>query len=463
MKTLHRYILREHIGPLFFALVILVSILLMNQIVLLFDKIVGKGLSWVVILEVFGLCIPFILATTMPMAVLVATMYAFGRLSSDNEIVAMKAGGISLFSIIRPLIFAALLLTILMAWFNNSILPETNYWLRSILLDISYQKPTLEIKEGILMDNLSGYSLLVQRVNRQDSRLYDVTIYDATSEGAPRTILANEGEMAFSENREDLVLTLKNGEIHQVDPENIRNYQRIEFQTQVIVIRDVGRQFERRQHGTYRTDREMSSSMMAGEVQENQNRIASITKELREKNIAVVDSLFLPSLLPESRGDINEAPVALSEPAELAIQHARKIFLTAHKRQREIEALIKRNDQLLVEIYKKFSIPFASIVFIVLGAPLRLNFKSGGTGTVIVLSLVTFTSYYIFLTGGENLADRGLVDPFLAMWAPNLLFGLLGIALLFKTVRETSFLSLDILNPVAWFRREERDKEIEGH
>lgn len=461
MKTLHRYVLREHLGPLIFSLTLLISIFMMNQIVIHFDKIVGKGLHWSVILEFFGLCIPFILATSMPMAVLVSTLWAFGRLSSDNEIVAMKASGVSLFSILRPLLIAALILTALMTWFDNNILPESNFLFRSILLDVSYKKPTLEIKEGILMDDLSGYSLLVQRIDRQKSRLYDVIIYDNTSQGAPRTILANEGEMFFSEDKEDLILELKDGEIHLVDPENMRNYERVAFKKQTITIKGIGSRFQRRQHGSYRSDREMSSEMMIDEVEKNRKRIHSILSEIEEIRLAGEDTLFQSSDSQEQIPAIagTHPPPGPEKPAA---KKTRKNFLTIQKKEKEIGALTKRNNQLMVEVHKKYSIPFAIIIFILLGVPLRLNFRGGGAGTVIVLSLITFLSYYIFLVGGENLGDRGLINPFLAMWAPNLLFGLFGFALLFKTVRETSFLSLNALNPLKWFRREKEEIPVEG-
>jgi lipopolysaccharide export system permease protein len=434
---------------------------MMNQIVIHFDKIVGKGLHWTVILEFYGLCIPFILATSMPMAVLVSTLWAFGRLSSDNEIVAMKASGVSLYAIVRPLLLAAFLLTVIMTWFNNKVLPESNYLFRSILLDISFKKPTLEIKEGTLMDDLSGYSLLVQRIDRQKSRLYDVTIYDNTSEGAPRTILANEGDMYFSDDRKDLILELKDGEIHLVDPENMRNYQRVEFQKQTIAIKGVGSQFQRREHGSYRSDREMSSEMMINEVKKNRERILSIRADIEDIILTEADTIFQPPDSRELVSDTNGVQISRTS-EESKVQYTGKNIHTINKKEKEIAALVKRNNQLMVEIHKKYSIPFASIIFILLGIPLRLNFRSGGAGTVIVLSLITFLSYYIFLVGGENLGDRGFVHPFLAMWAPNLLFGGFGIALLFKTVRETSFLSLDILNPIGWFKWGKERVRLEG-
>jgi lipopolysaccharide export system permease protein len=438
---------------LFFSLSILISILLMNQIVILFDRIVGKGLQSSVIMEVFSLSVPFIFATTVPMAVLVSTLWAFGRLSSDNEIIAMKSSGVSLLYILRPLLLASFLLTVLMIWFNNAVLPDSNYRLRSILLDISYQKPTVDIKEGVLMEDLSGYSLLVQKIDRQDSRLYDVTIYDNSTKGLPRMILANEGKMFFSEDQEDLVIRLKHGEIHQVDPENMGSYQRVAFNSQTIIIKNVGGRLKRRHHGNYRSDREMNTQMMLNEVVENRSKINSIKSDIYREMMAEVDTLFFQSLSRDYLpliGKIHRCPIGFTSAGS---RRSAKISMTYQQREKQIEALQKRNDQLMVEYYKKFSIPFASIVFILLGAPLRLNFRSGGAGTVIVLSLITFMSYYVFLTGGENLADRGLIQPFLAMWAPNIFFGALGAILLLRTARETPFLDLSVFNPIKWFRK----------
>ncbi|HXQ78308.1 MAG TPA: LptF/LptG family permease, partial [Gemmatimonadaceae bacterium] len=125
MKILHRYVLKEHVGPLTFALTALTSILLLQYIGKHFGELVGKGLPTFVIAEFFGLSIPLTVALTLPMAVLVATLYAFSRLAAENEITALKASGVSLVSVLKPVLWAALGVTVVMIGFNDQVLPRS--------------------------------------------------------------------------------------------------------------------------------------------------------------------------------------------------------------------------------------------------------------------------------------------------------------------------------------------------
>ena len=142
MKIIHRYVLREHAGPLTFALSALTSLLLINYIAKRFGELVGKGLPTGIILQFFYLSVPFTVAMTLPMSVLVATLYAFSRLAAENEITAMKANGVSMVRLLVPVIISASLLSVGMIWFNDRVLPKANHKLRTLQGDIARKKPT---------------------------------------------------------------------------------------------------------------------------------------------------------------------------------------------------------------------------------------------------------------------------------------------------------------------------------
>ena len=148
MKILHRYVLKEHVGPLTFAVTALTSILLLQYIGKHFGELVGKGLPAFVIAEFFGLSIPLTVALTLPMAVLVATLYAFSRLAAENEITALKASGVSLVSVLKPVLWAALGVTAVMILFNDQVLPRSNHRLAVLQRDIAQKKPTFGLREG---------------------------------------------------------------------------------------------------------------------------------------------------------------------------------------------------------------------------------------------------------------------------------------------------------------------------
>src|SRR5574341_282459 len=137
VRILSRYLLRQHVAPLVFALAALTSLMLINQVAKQFGNLVGKGLPWGVIVEVFVLSIPFIVAITLPMAVLVAVLYAFSHLAADNEITAMKASGISVGRLLAPVLGGAALVGVLSFAWNDQVLPRSNHRLRTLLVDIT--------------------------------------------------------------------------------------------------------------------------------------------------------------------------------------------------------------------------------------------------------------------------------------------------------------------------------------
>jgi lipopolysaccharide export system permease protein len=410
MKILSRYIIKEFIGPFTFAIIFLTFVLMMNQLVLLFNRLVGKGLDTSVITEVFLLSIPFILASTIPMALLVATMAAFGRLANDNELVAMRACGISPYRIIAAPLVVSAVLAVLMFQFNDRVLPETNHRLRNLLLDISLQKPTIGIQEGRFVDEFPGYNILAEKVDMEMSKLYDITIYDRTDPDEPRTIIAKEGDMRYSADERRLIITLYDGEIHAVDPERKGTYRRMTFKDQTLFIKNTGGKFKRREGPSYRGDREMSTAMLLDEVESYRENMREREDEIKAEIFTTVSRFFS------------------EEPPEELDPFAFKLRLSSLTG--DYRAKRRRIAQLLVEAHKKYAIAFACIVFVLVGVPLRMRFTRGGIGLVITLSVTIIVFYYICLTGGENLADRMVLSPFWAMWTSNVILLILGLILL---------------------------------
>ena len=170
MRILERYLLRQLVVPLGFAFVALTGFLLLNQIAKRFGELAGKGLPWSVIGEVFLLSVPFIIAMTLPMAIMVAVLYALSHLAADNEITAMRASGISVAQILGPLFAAGIILGVINFAFTDQILPRSNTRLRSLLVSIQRKKPTLEIHEQII-NGLGGTEHLPPgRPGRSDQR-----------------------------------------------------------------------------------------------------------------------------------------------------------------------------------------------------------------------------------------------------------------------------------------------------
>jgi lipopolysaccharide export system permease protein len=262
-------VLREHAGPFFFALATLTSLFLLNQVARHFGDLVGKGLGAAVIGEFFALSIPFIIAMTMPMAVLIATLYAFSRLAAENEITALRASGVGMARLLLPVIFAGGFLAMLMVAFNDQALPRTNHRLRKLQTDIARKKPTFALREQVINEVSPGRLFLrTMKIDEAEDLLRDVMIIDLSDPLRRRTIHADSGRMGMSKNMSDLELTLYDGYSQEIPKEEPGKLQRLFFTVDFIRIRGVADTLQRTEEDAYKSDREMSVCEMQAQVSE---------------------------------------------------------------------------------------------------------------------------------------------------------------------------------------------------
>lgn len=390
MKVLYRYILKENFSAFILGVVLLTFILMMDRFFDLIDLIIGKGLNPGTVLETMFLSLPFILALTIPMAVLVGTIVAFGRLSQDRELVALQASGIGFFVCTVPVLLAASILACGLIFFNNYILPESNHKMKNLMIDISQKKPAVKIREGIFIPDFPGYQIYIERTDPKHSKIYGITIYETKSMGRSRIISATDGEIEFSAGKRVFTISLNKGEIHEIDENDPARSLFLKFKKHTINI-PMDIEMVRRER-EFRSDRELSAGAMLRIVEDLRREIATKTAKLSE-----IDSRKKPRL------------------------------------RMEIAAKRKKINKYLVEIHKKYAIPVACIVFILVGAPIGYYLKRGGLGIGMGVSIGFFLLYYVGLVAGEEMADRGMVSPWLSMWLPNLLLGGAGGVLTYLT------------------------------
>lgn len=469
MRLLTRYLLRECVPPFIFALGALTGLMLLNQVARQFSDLVGKGLSWGVIGAVFGLSVPFIVAMTLPMAVLVAVLYAFTRLGADNEITAFKASGINLVRMVRPVLLAGLAVSAVNFAFNDQVLPRSNHRLRVLLVDIARKKPTFELREQMVNEVLPGqYYLRAGRIDQASDRLREVVIYDLTNSARRRTIYADSGFMRLSRDNTDLHLTLFDGYIHDYDQAQPGVFRRIFFRTDYVRLRGVSNRFQQTGNDAFRGEREMSVCEMERTVQETKVALAGVDAQLlavRENDvralIGVAPRMVAPpsGAPPAARSWFSVAPYCralaaagrwftptparadtvrggpplrptTAEIRGVRVREQREVFLANRK---NTQARLSRYE---VEIHKKLAIPAMCITLVLIGAPLALRFPRGGVGLVIGASAGIYGIYYVGLIGGESLADKLIITPFWAMWTPNLVMMVVGLGLFLRLGRE---------------------------
>ena len=479
MKIISRYILKEHLGPLVFALSALTSLLLLNYIGKQFGNLVGKGLSWGVIGEFFLLSVPFTVAMTLPMAVLVSTLYAFSRLASENEVTALKASGISMIRLMIPILLGAGVLSGVMIAFNDQVLPRANHRLRVLQTDIGRKKPTFALREQVINEVSAGKLFLrAGHIDEGSNRMREVTIYDLSNPTSRRTIYADSGDMGFTADQRDLQMTLYAGHMQELPKNERGQLQRLFYDVNTIRIRDVGNTFSRDSGGdNLKSDREMSVCEMQAEVDQARNRHARWESELEQSLAATTWTAATGRGRPAEPIDttarsIGIGPtycallgplVGVAEAADPAGDDAFRemrmrdsiLALTAPTMDTlappmaalpgTVEAARVRIQDALgtvnaydVEIQKKFALAAACVVFVLLGAPIALRFPRGGVGLVITVSLGVFALYYVGLIAGESLSNRGVLSPVLSMWAANALFTAVGLVLLSRMGKESN-------------------------
>lgn len=445
MGILIRYLIRSHIGPFLFSFTLITGLLFLNTIAQRLDSFMGKGLPWTLIAQFGLLALPHTVALTLPMSVLVAVLFAFSDLTAENEITAMTAGGVNPVRLLMPLIGIGVILAGVMFLFNDRALPEANHALRKLLADVRHKNPTFQLREQVLnkfeTEEEGGiprtFFFSAVHIDPVTSLMEDIIITDASDNQSKRTTYADHGTMAFNESQTDLFLTLNNGVVLEVPGDRRGVLQVAEFEEQFLPIRGINNMLERGLGGNRRSDREMSTTMLADSAAGAEARSQEFLDDIRKESVYAVrralgwringDSLAPPNpmeateeILPEE--EYSEGPVPPDEITNGAYLNARTSAQQA--RFLQLSAIEK-----MVEVHKKYSISFACIVFVLLGAPLAVRFPRGGVGMVVTSSVVIFALFWASLIGGEALADDGYVGPAVAMWLPNLILLPLGILL----------------------------------
>lgn len=434
-SLLYRYLLRALVGPFLFSFFTLMFLFLLQFVMKFIDQLVGKGLTAWVIIELIALNLAWMMVLVVPMSVLVATLMAFGELSSRNEITAMKAGGVSIRRMIAPVLAAAGILAVLLVLFFNDVLPEANHRAKTLAMDIRRKKPTLSLVPGLFSRDIAGYTIIVRKTFEKTNDLEGITLYDHTNPGLSVVVTAERGAISFSPDFRKLILDLHRGEIHTLDLQNVTAYRRLRFVDHRIAMNVEGFDFERTTEGTFiRSDRELSAGQMRVIVDSLQTARAALLGDLRTTMERDAEALLAGRTTPPPIPGASFPPAAGARRAQI---HARMMSTYVESEALRLEGLATQINQYMVEVHKKYAIPAACLVFVLIGLPLGTMARRGGFGVAATLSLGFFLLYWSFLIGGEKLADRGLLSPAVGMWAANVLLACVGLYLTVRIGRET--------------------------
>lgn len=418
------------------------------------DRLIGKGLSAWVIIQLITYSLAWIVALVVPMAVLIATLMAFGSMSQNNEIAILKATGVSLYKMMIPPLVGSIVVALFLVHFNNNIYPDANHAARLLLEDISRKKPTLSLVPGVFSQEVPNYSILVREIDQSNNQLKQITIYDYSNRPKINIVTASNGQIYFSANQKKLIMDLKNGEIHESDNTKQNSYRRLRFDRHKIAMPAEQFTFEQSAPGGQRYEREIGAPQLKVIVDSLEVIRADYLKEYYSKIISLTDS---------KNGNSNLTQTVF--PGQFVFIKSQQKIRSDESAMLDVLNSLEYNDnqidQYWVEIHKKYSLPFACIVFVLIGAPLGTMMRRGGFGMAAGMSLIFFLVYWAFLIGGEKFADRGLLSPFLGIWSANIFLGILGIFLMIKSAREKVTLSFDFITkliPQSWKTQQENDE-----
>ena len=473
VKRLYTFMLQSFL-PLFTMTFFICLFVVMMQFLWRFvGDIVGKGLSISVIGELFFYASLTMVPTALPLAVLLASLMSFGNLGEKFELTALKASGISLFKIMRPLIILIVLIAIGAFFFQNNVLPvaQTKMW--TLMFSVRQKTPEVEIPERSFYDQIPNINLYIDHKNPETGMLYGMILYDLTrGMDNSRVILADSGSLSFTEDKKHLFLHLYNGEMFENLKENAMGvttsgympFRREQFDDKQIYMafdanfnrmdedgirsQYVGQNISQLRHSIDSIGARVDSigSVYASEILAAPMMGISPKVTRRDGDSAII--YRRPSVVMNVPLDIDS--VFNSPSASYAKTYINQALNKARRQKMDYEyrslalgeeaKIMRRHD---IEMQRKFTLSFACIIFFFIGAPLGAIIKKGGLGTPLVISVLLFIVYFIIDNSGFKMARDGKVAVYQGIWLSSAVLLPLGIFFTYKAVGDSAVFNID--------------------
>ncbi len=460
MKKLDSFILKSFLGPFIMTFLIVIFVLMLQFLWLYIDELVGKGLGLGVILEFLGWGSATLIPMALPLASLLASIMTMGNMGENNELLAMKAAGISLQRIITPLIYVSVIISIGAFFASNNLIPVAYNKIYTLRDDISKTKEEIKIPTGIFYDGVDGYNIRVESRD-ENNIMHNLMVYDHSSKkGNISLTVADSGHVALSPDKTSLVFTLYSGVNYEES--NDKKYkdttlalQRVEFSRQDVIIPLKNYAFKKSNDARYgnevmakglsqlKKDRDSLSKVhqetldaqIKKAVESNTLAYAyqlDTAKAEKYKGIVNPDSLFIWNNIDSEAEAYTNAATSLNNQVSSLEFFERELFQSAYPLRRSI-----------IESYRKFTLSFACLVFFFIGAPLGAIIRKGGLGTPVIVSMLFFVVYWVFDISGKKLANDGAISPFFGTFISTFVLIPIGVFLTVKSTRDSALFNAD--------------------
>jgi len=457
IKKLDKLILQAFAGPFLLTFAVVEFIFLTQVLLKYLDDIVGKDLGIAVILKLLFFLSVTIVPISLPLAVLLSSLMTYGNLGEHHELTAIKASGIALTRILRPVWLVSLVLAGIAFWFNNSIVPKANLNAYSLLWDVRQKKLALDIKEGVFYNGIPGYTIKVdKKVGPEKDILMGIMIYDHTQKSGNATVmLADSGRMFTRFGGQYLGLELFRGHNYVEQPDardrSASSFVRQGFKRNMVTFSLSSFNLNNTKKELFQTNRMMlnipqllKSADSTQKVLAHRRRLVPLQLSgyytyLRfdTLNSAAYRRVAAWQVSPKKLGPIS-APLV-----EQALSRARNIQSFMSSTSQGLFETARDSAQFRIEIYRKYTQSMAVLLMFLIGAPLGAIIKKGGIGVPILISILFFIVYYVLSILGEK-GGRELEMPVaIGMWLSNALLLPAGIFFLYQAYNDSGLLETD--------------------
>jgi lipopolysaccharide export system permease protein len=465
IKRLYTFVLQSFLPLFCMTFLICLFIVLMQFLWKYVDDMVGKGLEIKVLAELFFYAALSLTPMALPLAILLASLMTFGNLGERLELLAMKAAGVSLIKIMRPLIVAVGLIAVGAFFFQNEVLPIAQVKFYSLLFSMKHKSPELDIPEGAFYKEIDGYNLYVDRKDRETGMLYDVMIYDLSgSFEDAAVIVADSGKLKMTDDKKYLIFSLWSGESFENLKDQRTAAQNVPYRRETFDRKDIVIAFDANFN---RMDESFMSNQYVGKnMAELRSSVDSLT--LRADSVAegyatalktstylrgsmnsvaadsvlnqkeIVSDVDIPAVLAEA--SVSERQSIYSKAAQKAANVEQDYAFKRTLQEDEVK-VIKRHQ---IEMHKKFTLSIACLLFFFIGAPLGAIIRKGGLGMPVIVSVMLFIVYYIIDTTGYKMARDGQWAVWEGVWLSSGFLLPLGVFFTYKAVNDSVLFNTEV-------------------
>lgn len=456
LKILDRYIIKTFFGPFFFIFSVLFFIFIVNIIWIQLGQFMGKGLSYWQIMKLLFYLGVSVISMVLPLTILLASIMSFGEFGERYELAAMKAAGISLTRVMMPLLGVTVVMSIILYFFSNNIIPDFQRKAKNMLFNIAQTKPALNFTPGQFIDQIPENMVKFDKITgKNDENIEGVFVHKkASSYDNQRTIIAEKGKFVQATNSNYLKLILYKGYVYEDNfagrGENIRLRQpdqAIKFDSLTLhfdvsdLINKAIEEEKITDDYRFQTFAELNKTVDKAKT-DNDRFFTNVNNDVLNQTNSVISYMDSKQNRAKAKPKqmIRLDTVKSAKKLEIiknAYDRLESLKSTLEAKNNELEPGIKYYNKVVIYQQRIITYSFTCIIFFLIGSSLGSIIRKGGMGLPVIIAIVIFIIFYIINVGFENMAWSGKINPYFAAWVPNIVLFPFGVWMTYKALTDS--------------------------